>query len=194
MEYTALLVRKVRNGDRVAFNELYRIHYLSLLSYAELLLDADEAKDVVQDVFLNVWIHRENLNETLSVRSYLLHSVYNSALNILKKKGYSSEYISSFESEIKQMGSVLYDPDSNDIIHRLYNQELKISIDAAINSLPTRCKEVFILSYLDGLPSKEISSKLGISLSTVENHIYSALKQLREKLRHYQFKESGKWQ
>ncbi|MCC8134641.1 MAG: hypothetical protein LIP04_14515 [Tannerellaceae bacterium] len=92
MEYTALLVRKVRNGDRVAFNELYRIHYLSLLSYAELLLDADEAKDVVQDVFLNVWIHRENLNETLSVRSYLLHSVYNSALNILKKKGYSSEY------------------------------------------------------------------------------------------------------
>ncbi|MCC8199626.1 MAG: RNA polymerase sigma-70 factor [Tannerellaceae bacterium] len=192
MEYTASLVRKVRNGDRAAFNELYRMHYLSLLSYAELLLDADEAKDVVQDVFLNAWIHRENLDETLSVRSYLLRSVYNSALNILKKKGYSSEYISSFESEIKQMGSVLYDPDSNDIIHRLYNQELKINIDAAIDSLPTRCKEVFTLSYLDDLPSKEISSKLGISLSTVENHIYSALKQLREKLRHYRFKESGK--
>jgi len=192
MEYTASLVKGIRKGERAAFNELYRTHYLSLLSYAELFLDADEAKDVVQDVFLNTWIHRENLDETLSVRSYLLRAVYNSALNILKKKGYSTEYISSFEYEISQMGSKLYDPDSNDIIHRIYNQELKSNIEAAIDSLPARCREVFTLSYLEDLPSKEISVRLGISLSTVENHIYSALKQLREKLRQYRFKGSEK--
>jgi len=192
MEYTASLVKGIRKGERAAFNELYRTYYLSLLSYAELFLDADEAKDVVQDVFLNTWIHRENLDETLSVRSYLLRAVYNSALNILKKKGYSTEYISSFEYEISQMGSKLYDPDSNDIIHRIYNQELKSNIEAAIDSLPARCREVFTLSYLEDLPSKEISVRLGISLSTVENHIYSALKQLREKLRQYRFKGSEK--
>ena len=179
------LVEKVKSGDRKAFNELYKLHYYSLYSYAELLLEQDDAKDVVQDVFLNVWLHRESLDKTLSIRGYLLRSVYNSALNIFKKKNHSDNYQSIYKKEIEEIGYNYYDPDSCDIIRRLYNQDLRSEIDAAINSLPERCKEVFSLSYLEDIPSKEISQMLGISLSTVENHIYSALKQLREKLGQY---------
>ena len=162
------LVEMLKRGDRAAFNEIYELHYLSVRFYADLMLDADDAEDVVQDVFLNLWLHREGLDDTLSIRGYLLRSVY-----------------SSCEKEIEEMGYGYYDPDSCDIIRRLYNADLRADLQAAIESLPVRCREVFVLSYLQDMPSKEISRKLGISLSTVDNHIYSALKQLRDKLGGY---------
>lgn len=180
------LVERIRKGDRIAFNELYRRYYPSLRSYAELFLDEEESEDVVQDVFLNVWLRKEGLDDSLSLQGYLLRSVYNSSLNILKKKGRSNDYRSMYEQEIEEIGYKYYDPDTNDVIRKLYNQDLRAEINAAINSLPARCREVFTLSYLHDMPSKEISLQLGISLSTVDNHIYSALKLLREKLKiHY---------
>ena len=180
------LIGKIKEGDRIAFNELYKQYYLSLRAYAELFLDEEEAEDVVQDVFLNVWIRRETLDGSQSLHGYLLRSVYNTSLNALKKKGHSDKYRSIYECEIEEIVYKYYDPDTNDIIRKLYNQELRADIDAAINSLPARCREVFTLSYLHNMPGKEISLKLGISLSTVENHIHNALKLLREKLKvHY---------
>lgn len=180
------LVERIRKGDRIAFNELYRRYYPSLRSYAELFLDEEESEDVVQDVFLNVWLRKEGLDDSLSLQGYLLRSVYNSSLNILKKKGRSNDYRSMYEQEIEEIGYKYYDPDTNDVIRKLYNQDLRAEINAAINSLPARCREIFTLSYLHDMPSKEISLQLGISLSTVDNHIYSALKLLCEKLKiHY---------
>ncbi|WP_455623063.1 RNA polymerase sigma factor [Parabacteroides sp.] len=180
------LVERIRKGDRIAFNELYRRYYPSLRSYAELFLDEEESEDVVQDVFLNVWLRKEGLDDSQSLQGYLLRSVYNSSLNVLKKKGRSNDYRSVYEQEIEEIGYKYYDPDANDVIRKLYNQDLRTEINAAINSLPARCREVFTLSYLHDMPSKEISLQLGISLSTVDNHIYSALKLLREKLKiHY---------
>ncbi len=180
------LVERIRKGDRIAFNELYRRYYPSLRSYAELFLDEEESEDVVQDVFLNVWLRKEGLDDSLSLQGYLLRSVYNSSLNILKKKGRSNDYRSMYEQEIEEIGYKYYDPDTNDVIRKLYNQDLRAEINAAINSLPARCREIFTLSYLHDMPSKEISLQLGISLSTVDNHIYSALMLLREELKiHY---------
>lgn len=83
---------RIKNGDRNAFNDLYKQHYFSVRSYARLLLDENEAEDVVQDVFFNLWLHRDTLDETLSLRGYLLRSVYNTALNILKRKGLLENY------------------------------------------------------------------------------------------------------
>lgn len=185
MKAVISLVKRVQEGDRTAFNELYRQHYLSLRSYAGLLVGEEEAEDIVQDVFLNVWIHRENLDDSLSFRGYLLRAAYNSALNVLKKKNYSDDYCSACEKEIREMGYRYYDPDNSEVIQRLYNRDLHREIHAAIDNLPTRCREVFSLSYLQGIPSKEISRQLGISLSTVENHIYAALKLLRKQLIQY---------
>lgn len=173
---------KVKQGDREAFNKLYKEHYFPVRSYAMLLLSANEADDVVQDVFFNVWVHRERLNPELSFRSYLLRSVYNTSLNIIKHNKYTTDYASSYKKEIEDLGYQHYDPDKNEVIHRLYNQDLYIQIHTAIESLSPKCQEVFRLSYLEEMPSKEISVRLGISVSTVENHIHSALKQLRKKL------------
>lgn len=176
------LIERVKNGDRKAFDELYKIYYFPIRSYAELLLSKAEAEDTVQDVFLNVWLYRERLNPALSFRSYLLRSVYNSAMNKFKRMNYSNEYSSAYKKEIDEIGFQYYDPDANEIIRKLYNTDLRNQIEQAIESLSPKCREAFKLSYIEDLPSKEISARLGVSLSTVENHIYAALKQLRIKL------------
>ena len=81
-----------------------------------------------------------------------------------------------------EFAAQFYDPEKNESIRRLYMQELAADIKAAIDSLPDKCREVFMLSYLHDLKNKEISEVLGVSISTVENHVYNALKVLREKL------------
>lgn len=178
------LVERIKQGDRVAFNELYKRHYISLRSYARLLLHEEEAEDVVQDVFFNIWVHRDALDPSLSVRGYLLRAVYHTALNVIKRKGLQETYGNAYKEEIEEMGRrSYYDPDASDSIGRLYARDLRAEIQAAIDSLPPRCRQVFSLGYLYDMSGKEISRKLGISLSTVENHMHNALKMLREKLK-----------
>lgn len=185
------LIKRVKEGDKVAFDELYKLHYPALRAYAGMILKDEEAEDVVQDVFLNVWLRKEGLDDSLSFRSYLLRSVYNTSLNVIKHRNYTENYRSVCENEIEQMGYDYYNPDSCDVIRRLYIQDMQTDISTAIDSLPPKCRDVFTLSYLHDMPSKEISEKLGISLRTVDNHIYTALKSLRKKLKKYNVNHIG---
>ena len=67
-------------------------------------------------------------------------------------------------------------------MRNLFDGELRKNLEEAISGLPPKCREVFLMSYIEDISNKDISSRLGISLSTVENHIYAALKQLRAAL------------
>lgn len=182
MENLTSLAERIRGGDRAAFNELYLLYHSPLKSYGRSFLSATEAEDIVQDVFFNVWLHKENIDVARSLKAYLFRSVYNSALNALKKKQ-PDQNLSDYQQSLESLKCQYYDPDSNEIIQSLYNNDIRIYINEAIKSLPSRCKEVFLLSYIENMPSKDISKKLDLSLSTVHNHIYNALKQLREKLK-----------
>ena len=113
----------------------------------------------------------------------MLRSVYNTSLNIIKRKNLQENYNSSYRQKIERIGQDhYYNPDINETITNLFNDELRKELNKAIETLPPRCKEVFTLSFLYEFSGKEISEKLGISVSTVENHINNALKILRTKL------------
>ena len=75
-----------------------------------------------------------------------------------------------------------WSPDRNPVIRSIFSADLRDLISDAVSKLSPRCREVFTMSYLDNFSNKEISERLGISLSTVENHMYIALKQLRATL------------
>lgn len=179
------LIARVKAGDRNAFNELYGLYWASLVNYAGLFVGDDGAEDVVQDVFVRIWLHRDNLRDDGSLQGYLLRSVYHASLNALKKGANATAYRSWVAQQIEQSCYAHYDPDNSEIIRKLYSQEVAGEIDAAIESLSPKCREVFRMSHIEGLSNREISEQLGITLSTVENHIYNALKQLRQKLSHY---------
>lgn len=150
--------------------------------YARLFLKGNWAQDIVQDVFVNVWIRRETLDPRQSLYGYLLRSVYNQSVNYVNKNRHAGNYRSYHQERIESIGYAYYDPDNNPIIEKIYSQDLRAGIDAAVAALPEKCREVFTLSYLQGFSHREISERLGIAQSTVENHIYLALKALRSKL------------
>lgn len=175
-------IRRIRQGDRKAFDFLCREYYAAFISYARLFLPTDGAEDVVQDVLLNVWRSREKLIEDSSLRNYILRSIYNRAMNRLSKDRSAADYRQWYRLSIASLTSFYCDPENNDSIRRLYSKDLRNKIDSAVMSLPPKCREVFRLSYIEHKSTREIATELGISTSTVSNHIHNALMILRESL------------
>ena len=150
-----------------------------MLSYAKLFMKDEWAEDVVQDVFFNVWQNREKLDENGNIAGYLIKSVYNRSMNYLQKSKRSDEYRIWANDYIESLSTTYLSAEYNPTIKKLFNSDLKETLDSAISQLPAKCREVFRLSYIENCTNKEISQKLGISVSTVENHMYLALKKLR---------------
>lgn len=173
---------EIRKGNRQAFDELCRDVIPMLSSYARCFLKDEWADDVVQDVLVGFWQNRREIDPAKSVNGYLLKGVYNRSLNYLRKEKLLVEFKEWNDLRIAYLGLDGADPDGNETIKSLYDKDLRKSIDKAIEILPPKCRQVFTMSYLENLKNREISEKLGISLSTVENHIYSALKILRKAL------------
>ena len=173
------IISDVKKGVREAFDELCMKYYAMMLSYAKLFLKDEWAEDVVQDVFFNVWQNREKLDEKGNITGYLIKSVYNRSMNYLQKNKRRHEYRIWTNDYIESLSSTYLSTEHNPTISKLFNSDLKESLDHAISQLPAKCREVFRLSYIENFTNKEISHKLGISVSTVENHMYLALKKLR---------------
>ncbi len=171
----------IRLDDRAGFDEFCCASYPALLSYAKVFLPEEWAQDVVQDVFFSVWQKRDSLSGE-AIRPYMFRSVHNRCLNCLKSRERSHDFRKWNEERIAEMALAAGDYDRNPVIRKLYDGDLRASLNAAIESLPPRCREVFRLSYIEDFSAREISSMLGISVSTVENHIYAALKYLRKRL------------
>ena len=181
------IITRIRNSDREAFNAFCRERYASLIAYARLFLsriNGTWADDVVQDVLFGLWQNRATLRDDgSSLQTYLLRSVYHRCLNYLKKAQRSELLGTEEEPAILTRVSEYYNPDRNPVILNLFNADLRSSLSRAIEALPPQRREVFTLSYLEQMTNREIGEKLGISLSTVENHMYLALKQLRSELK-----------
>ena len=107
--------------------------------------------------------------------------MYTRALNVLKHRDVKSSY-EAVLAEIHKKRIEFYQPDSNDVVKRIEDRELRKRLAEAINELPDKCKMVFKLSYLHDMKNKDIAETMGISLRTVEAHMYKALKILRGKL------------
>ena len=176
------LIIAIRDGNREAFDQMCGQYYEPLKSYARLFLNGVWAQDVVQDVFVNVWIRRQTLDPDQSLSGYLLRSVFNASVNYVNKQRHANNYRSYCEERIESVGYEYYNPDRNPVIDQLYVRDIRDNIDKAVADLPPKCREVFMLSYIHGLSHKEISQQLSLSQSTVKNHVYLALCALRTKL------------
>jgi len=176
------LISRVRAGDRKAFDELCRKYYAMLVSYARLFLRDDWAEDVVQDVFYNVWQRRETLDDSNSLYKYLLKAVYNRAINYIWKHKRDTEYRSWYGSQIDRMVFDYYDPDKNPILAKIYDNDMRQQLRQAVDELPDKRREIFRMRFFENMSNKEIGERLGLTVSTVENHMYLALKNLRDKL------------
>ncbi len=172
------------NNKEIVFDDLFGKHYPELLFYAGRFLPEQEAEDIVQDVFYELWENKESIDLGENIRAYLYRMVYSRSINLIKRKELENKYSAHQEAFHKYRTSFYQSRYAGNIIEKIVNKELGDEIEQAINQLPERCREVFRLSYLQELKNKEIAEVLDISLRTVEAHMYKALKQLRELLQH----------
>jgi RNA polymerase sigma-70 factor (ECF subfamily) len=172
------IIERLRSGDRTAFELLFQFYYPGLVIYAtQFAVDELQAEDIVQNMFIKLWEKRQRVKLVDSLKSYFFTSVRNSCLNSLKHQQVESKYIGQ-----------LYDMSEKNLLYQpnLYiASELQEIIRQAIDELPERCREVFVMSRLEQMKNDEIAEKLNLSKRTVETHISHALKILRVKLKDY---------
>lgn len=170
--------------DEKLFDGAFRMFYPRLKAYAGHFLSSEErAEDVVQDCFVRLWECGDRYEEA-SLGGLLYRMVHNACINERKR-------------ELARGGFRLDIPDGADSFERMYNldfgedadavciwTELRSEIDAAVDSLPGRCAEVFRLSRVEGLRNREIARRLGISDAAVHKHLRRAISELKAKILH----------
>ena len=164
--------------DENSFENLFRGEFKGLCLFAlRYVRDMETAKEIVQDSFLNLWEKRAGIDMEKSVKSYLTTSIKHKCFNYLRdNKKFNSNLIIS---EIQQEE---FSFENNDI---LIEKELRARINTAVNELPLKCREVFLLSRYENLKYHEIAVKLQISVKTVETQMSKALQHLRQRLSDY---------
>ena len=169
------------------FSELYVSNYSRMLRMAKTYVPAQEdAENIVHDVFVSVWEHKDHVLQMDNVEGYMAVSLKNKCLDYLKHLFYVLEYA-------ERVNEVLRDdlhsrPDSLDASDAATACDREIINKAAchaIGALPPRCRQVFLLSRRDHLKNAEIAERMGISVNTVEAQMTIAIRKLRAALSRY---------
>lgn len=164
--------KPVRHTVDDIYKQLFYQHFQNLCNYAfTIVKDTIEVKDIVQTAYVKLWEKRLEVNFTDSAKSYLYTSVHRLSLNALRNRETKRAH------HIKILNVHINHPPNF-----LETKEVQIRIQATIDQLPERCKEVFCKSRFEGKKYVEISKEMEISVKTVEVQMGKALKFLREHL------------
>jgi RNA polymerase sigma-70 factor (ECF subfamily) len=173
-------IARIRKGSVEAFEEVFENHFNGLYTYAfHLTADAQAAKEMVQQVFYNVWKNRDRLVITSSLKAYLYKSVYNETLQLSRSKKYQAAH--RLHELYRNRGATA----RNDTSLRLEYREIFEKYHEALNQLPEQCRLIFQLNRVEGHTYLQIAEDLNISVKTVEAQMGKALRRLRLALSEY---------
>ncbi len=170
------LVEAIRRGESGAFEQLYKRFAPRLRSFAHTFVgDDDAAADIIQDCFVKLWLRRCELT-SVSLTSLLFTMVRNRCLNHLKHQSYLS--FDNIDNASRGWESLYFVDFYGDADRPLLMDELRAQIEQALSALPYRTQQIFRMSRLQGMKSREIAEMLQLSMTAVENHINKSLTQL----------------
>jgi len=171
-----LAVQNLRQGDVKAFDNLFNKYSPRLYNFSvKYLKSAEEAEEVVQEVFLYIWDKKEGLKPDNSFNAYIFTIAY----NIIKKYFIKKSRDNAFKDELLY---ALFKQENN--LDQIIDYKFLLEkVELIIDYLPNRRKEIFIKRKYDGLSVKQIADELGISPNTVENQLASAQKQIKDELK-----------
>jgi RNA polymerase sigma-70 factor (ECF subfamily) len=173
---TSDLLTRLKNGDMLAFDQVYELYSHKLFSFVlKILKNEAEADDIVQEVFVKIWESRSKLDDYKLLNSYIFTIAYNNSIDLIRKRINNAKYLERLKI------STVINATPN-VISQIEFNELNAQAEKLIENLPERQKQVYILHREEGLTYPEIAEKLGISKNTVENHMVKALKYLRENM------------
>ena len=170
------LSMQLQSGSMIAFESVYN-HYKGILYYFALsyIGRKEDAEEIIQNTFISLWEHRSTINPSLPLKSYLYKITTNLVYNYLKRNTLHNKFI-------QHTISVAIDEDDS-TQKELYYRDLRNAVDRIIGDMPEQQKLIFKLSRWEGLSHEEIANRLKISVRTVENQVYRAIRLLKENLK-----------
>lgn len=175
------LYSQVQEGDRAAFQRLFRRYYDELCDYVESQVGSPEvSEDLVQNVLLTLWRRREQVTLRTTLGAYLYGAARNESIKYRKHRTVRDRWREENDLKSGRETSSVPSP-----VEDIENQQLRRAMQRSVEALPERRREVFVLSRLHGLTYKEIASVMDISPNTVDNQMVEALKFLRKRLRQF---------
>ncbi|WP_370860775.1 RNA polymerase sigma-70 factor [Parabacteroides faecis] len=174
------IITRLNEGDTKAFEMLYAAYYVYLCAVAtKYIFNAEAAREVVNDVFLNVWNNRLTL--TYPVRAYLIRSVQNRCMNHLRQQHLRMVPMSEVQEHLLAIQEEQITAESHPLAY-LENKELEEKIYKAVDLLPKKCRDIFIQYLYHNKSYDEIAEIYHISPSTVRVQIKIGLSKLRDHL------------
>lgn len=162
-------------GDELAYTQIYQRYFQLLYTYTyKKLRDQDQAKDILHDFFALLWVKRDQLPVIENLAAYFFTGINRKLIDYFLHQKVEAKYISSFAGFLQQ--------EEGKTDHLIREKQLIAHIDAEINELPPRMREVFQLSRKQHLSHKEIAERMNISEKTVDRQVSNALNILRNRL------------
>ncbi|TDN98971.1 RNA polymerase sigma-70 factor [Sunxiuqinia elliptica] len=176
-------VKLLKVGQESTFRAIFITYFESLELFAKAyVLDQQIAKDIVQEVFTNLWSKKTSIPTDVNIKSYLYQATRNTCLNYLKKQQVRANYEKHTRDKYNEL-LLNYEALLQLNFDEFSYSELLNALNEAVLQLPEKCREVFELSRIEGLKNREIAEQLGISVKAVEGHITKALKHIKVQLK-----------
>lgn len=175
------LLTSLKKGEAQAMEQIYKDYWADVFDSAcRRVRDEDVAQDITQEIFISLWENRQRLAISGSLRSYLLAAVKYKVINYFKsaivKDKYQEDLFFLAEGQMELSAE-----------NKLMVKDLNKEIDAAMQDLPEKMRQIFRMSRMQEKTIREISAELGLSGQTVKNQISAALKMLKERLSYLPF-------
>lgn len=169
-----LLINELKKGNEKAFRKLFDMYWEPLFQRAnKVIMDENAAKDVVQNVWIDIWLKRETRNYE-NFKAYIFKAVNNNCYKYFRDNKFDKlqlDIIDSLNFSLKAESNLEHDFEQTNYI-----------VQKSLEELTPRCKQIYTLSRIENTSNDEIASLLGISKRSVENQISTALKTIKKKL------------
>jgi RNA polymerase sigma-70 factor, ECF subfamily len=162
------------------FDEIFRQYAKPLFYYAAKFVGDEHAKDIVQDMFVKLWSD-QSLVITKSLNALLFTTIRNRCLQQLEKEKVRNKYVESTKLKLQTEELQFYMDERSSMIE----QELEDKLNGVLNTLPERCRQIFVLSRFENKKNREIAEELNISVKAVEKQISKALSTIRTEMKDY---------
>jgi RNA polymerase sigma-70 factor (ECF subfamily) len=179
------ILELLKRGDEEAIRDIFEAYFEKLCLYAEgIIKDHQSAEDIVEDLFVSVWIQAKTNPVHTTIKNYLYKSTYHNCL----------KYINKLKSDNRNAEHIHYALKDQEIIHPdtsgypisgLLVSEIEKKAEGILQSLPGQCREIYMLNRFENLNYAEIAERLKITVGTVKTQMSRAFHRFREGLREY---------
>lgn len=167
------LVLLLKNGDKLAYGQLYHNYRARLYNNIfKMTKRDDDAEELLQELFVKIWVGRQNLDPDKSFKAYLFRIAENLVYDFFRKAALNRK----LENHLVLAAS----NNTNSIERYIYFKESNMLFNQAVENLPPRRKQIYKLCKIEGKSYEEVSRSLGISISTVNEHIVKASRAVRK--------------